>query len=208
MERVCDTSRSEAVLEGTRERLLEGARKGIARHGIRGMTVEHVVKSAGVSRRTFYGYYRDKDDIVAEVYAITVRELVAFMEEAVDGATEPVASLHAGIDAFLDVQQKGGRLIAELQAEAANPASPLWPDRIRAVQELVALFDTRVRAAANIRLDPLVYEMLLHGLEAIVIRLREGGPLAPDRRAEAAHLAKAMFMNVLVGAPYLPSAPD
>jgi AcrR family transcriptional regulator len=55
------TPKKDAVLRAGRSLLL--------RHGIRKVRVEEVCADAGVSKRTFYKYFRDKDDLSVAVLA-------------------------------------------------------------------------------------------------------------------------------------------
>ncbi len=188
----------------TRARLLEGAEKALGRQGLRTATVEDVVRAAGVSRRTFYQYFRDKEDILSAVYDGVVADLHERVHAAVDAAEGPVARLFAALDAYLEHQQEGGRFVGELQAEAAAPGSALWPARERAVADFVGLLDAEVRAASGLSLDHDVYAMLINGLEALVIQHRRSGPFAPDDRAHVSEVAKAIFLTTLASAGSLP----
>jgi AcrR family transcriptional regulator len=188
----------------TRARLLNGCAIAVGARGVRSTTVEHVVRAAGMSRRTFYLYFRDKEAVLLGLYEQVVSDLVDRMHSAVREALGPVPGLLAAIKAYLDIQQEGGRLIAELQAEAANPASALWPVRVRTVDALVQLTDSEVRSVTGIALHPDVYAMLFHGLEALVIQHRDGGPLIDSARDQVESTVRAVILTTLAGASGLP----
>jgi len=187
--------------------LLEGCGTAIAEQGLRGLTVEQVIQAAGKSRRTFYHYFPDLDAVLLGLYKDVVADLVGRIEAAVAGAKGPVNRLYAALDAYLDFQEAGGRLVAELQAEAANPASPLWPTRIDTLHVLVDLTHREVHTTSGITVDPDVYSMLFHGLEALVIQHRRQGPFAPEVRARIETTVKAVFLTTLASADKLPTAP-
>ena len=67
----------------TRARLIDGAGKAVARQGFRAVTVEDIVRAAGVSRRTFYQYFGDKDDVLSHLYDGVVTDLLDSVRAAV-----------------------------------------------------------------------------------------------------------------------------
>lgn len=184
----------------TRAKILEGAAKVIARSGIRSATVQDMVKGAGVSRRTFYQYFRDKDDVVLSLYQLNTANLAMEIEAAVRAADSNAERLRAPVDAYLDFQQRGGRLLGVLQSEAMDPESRLWPHRKQVMESLVLLTRRAVASASGPLLDPLVYWTLFLGLEDAVLHLRRGGPLAPDDRARMARVFHPMFASVMASA--------
>jgi AcrR family transcriptional regulator len=50
------------VLENQRERILAGVAEAVAEKGFRAISVEDIVQRSGVSRRTFYTLFADKQD--------------------------------------------------------------------------------------------------------------------------------------------------
>jgi TetR/AcrR family transcriptional repressor of nem operon len=51
----------------TRHRILEQAGRLFRRHGYRGVGIEHIMRAARLTRGGFYGYFRSKVDLFAEV---------------------------------------------------------------------------------------------------------------------------------------------
>jgi len=192
------------VATDTRAKLIEGVSKAVGRHGLRELTVAQIVKAAGLSRRTFYQYFRDRDQAVNALYQQITEDLVQLIKGRIEEAEDPLERLHAGIDAYLDFQQEGGRLVMEIQAEAANPGSPLHPRRERTMHRLVHIVDSHMQADLAKELDPYVYWVLFLGMEALVIHARQGGPFAPDTRAHVEAVMKPMFINALTGIQAVP----
>jgi len=189
---------------GTRGKLVRGAAEAVEQHGLRGLTVEHVLKASSFSRRTFYQHFRSRDGVLEAVYQGVCCRLVEAVGAAVEAEPDPAKRLEAAIDAYLDFQQEGGRVVLELQAEAMNPASLLWPHRERVIDQLVELTDGQVRQVLELSLDTLVYRALFEGLESSVLHLRTGGPFTPEARARAAAVIKPMFMAVLLSGRSMP----
>jgi AcrR family transcriptional regulator len=53
--------------ERTRERLVEAAAELIGQHGHEALVLEAVAEKAGVTRRTIYDHFRNKDDLIVAV---------------------------------------------------------------------------------------------------------------------------------------------
>ncbi len=184
----------------TRTRLVDGTARAASKHGLRSMTVEHILEEASLSRRTFYQHFRSKEDATLALYEEVVNNLVRSIREAVEATEEPLRRLFAGIDAYLDFQEGGGVLVTLLQAEAANPASLLSGLRERTFDELSALVDAEVRRELDKAVEPLLYRALFLALEGLVIHLRQGGALTPEDRARASATTKQLFAQLLAGA--------
>lgn len=74
----------------TADSILDAADRMIARHGLRKTTMEDVAKDAGVSRRTVYGYFDNKQDLALASIDRVVKQ--AHAKIAQEGATaEPPA---------------------------------------------------------------------------------------------------------------------
>lgn len=188
----------------TRQRLVDGAQRAVVTHGLRGLTVEQCVRAAGLSRRTFYLYFRDREAILEALYERVANDMTDRVGAAVDGASDAVGRINAGIEAYLDIQQDGGRLIGELQVEAANPASRLWPIRQRALNRMGRLVDEHVRRELGVSPDPLIYLALYDALEGLVLQARNGGPFAPDRRAHVSSIIRPFWLAILASAGSFP----
>ena len=71
------TKRQEAALE-TKRRLMEAARKIICERGLAGTQVEEITRMCGVSKGTFYTYFKRKEDVV---YALCWGNFEKFRDE-------------------------------------------------------------------------------------------------------------------------------
>src|SRR5262245_48459401 len=60
---------AEFLTDYRRDQLLAAAREVIAALGFERLSVGEVVKAAGLSRSTFYGYFASKDDLLAALLA-------------------------------------------------------------------------------------------------------------------------------------------
>jgi AcrR family transcriptional regulator len=88
--------------EATRGALVAAAEALFAARGFADTPTEAVVKTAGVTRGALYHHFTDKADLFRAVYEALEQRMIAQVEEAVTGLTDPIAVLHRGTEAFLD----------------------------------------------------------------------------------------------------------
>lgn len=69
------TNRQLAALE-TRRKLLEAGKRIIGEKGLANTSVEEITEAAGVSKGTFYTYFRQKEEIVFELSSETFYEIL------------------------------------------------------------------------------------------------------------------------------------
>jgi AcrR family transcriptional regulator len=78
----------EEVLASQRGRLLDAMAEVVALRGYGAATVADVIEHAGVSRRTFYEHFKDKEECFLAAYDAGVEVLMATMR----GAPDPIAA--------------------------------------------------------------------------------------------------------------------
>ncbi|MBJ7332899.1 MAG: TetR/AcrR family transcriptional regulator [Solirubrobacteraceae bacterium] len=89
----------------TREALVSAATTLFAEHGYGGVGTETIVAAAGVTRGALYHQFADKSELFAAVFEAMEMDLAQRLGAQVlaDAATDPVAALESGADAWLDV---------------------------------------------------------------------------------------------------------
>jgi AcrR family transcriptional regulator len=88
--------------EATRAALVGAAEELFAERGYAETATEAVVKTAGVTRGALYHHFTDKADLFRAVYERLEQRMIARVEGAVAGLTDPIEVLKRGADAFLD----------------------------------------------------------------------------------------------------------
>ena len=92
----------EEVLASQRARMLEAMAHAVAAKGYAATTVADVVGGAGVSRKTFYEHFQDKEDCFLAAFDVGVGVLVNAVERATLEATgEWRNHIRAGVRAYL-----------------------------------------------------------------------------------------------------------
>lgn len=98
----------EFVAKNQRDRLTAGMIAAVAEHGFHEATITQIAAAAGVSRRTFYGYFSSKE----ECFFDTFGQVAELLEEAMKGAGEGEGDWPSRV---------GAELTAMLEVFAANP---------------------------------------------------------------------------------------
>jgi AcrR family transcriptional regulator len=87
----------ETVLESQRGRMLDAIAVAVADKGYAATTVGDVVSGAGVSRKTFYEHFADKEECFLAAYDQVADELFAAIAEETRRARNPREALELGI---------------------------------------------------------------------------------------------------------------
>ena len=93
----------DAVLTSQRGRLLDAMAQSVAEHSYGATTIAHVVSHAGVSRKTFYEHFRDKEHCFLAMYDTGIAFVLGQVAAAVEAESNPRDRLVAGLRTFLTV---------------------------------------------------------------------------------------------------------
>ena len=92
----------EIVRQSQNERMLGAMADAVAEKGYGRASVADVIERAGVSRKTFYEHFANKEDCFLAAYDAGADMLLGAIAEAVDGVLPDwLAAVHAGADAYL-----------------------------------------------------------------------------------------------------------
>lgn len=193
----CNGLGPERMIEIQRARILSAMVEVSAELGAAHVTVAHIVDRAGVSRRTFYELYQDRDHCFLGAFDEAVARASRCVLDGYDPAAPwvvRVRSLLTGLLAFLEAQRGAGQLllVGSLGAGAAA-----LERRRRVIDQMLALVDEgggEVRSAAE--LPVLMAEGIVGGVLSVLhARLIDG-----DREPLLPLVGPLMSMIVL---PYL-----
>lgn len=170
-----------------RNMIMFGATRVFATRGFRATSVEDLLEASQVSRRTFYRFFKSKDDVALAMYTLGTASLVEDCRRALAQEADPLVQLEHCIDIHLRNARHMGRLVFVLGGEAQSLESPLHARRMEVHDMLVSLLHESSPAAQKI--DPLLIRTLVYALEAIVrVVLQEGDE---GRRVTDAQVARA-----------------
>jgi AcrR family transcriptional regulator len=113
----------EQVAADQRERLFEATIKAIDERGFVASTISDLVANAGVSRRSFYEHFQNKEECLLATYDALIERLTARIVEAYDPKQEWTAQIEAIVRALFEAasdRPDAARLIA-VEMGAAGP---------------------------------------------------------------------------------------
>jgi AcrR family transcriptional regulator len=93
----------EVILASQRGRMLEAMAESVAEKGYAATTVADVVGRAGVSRKTFYEHFADKEDCFLGAYDACVDVLLTQVVDAREGIADWGEAMRAALRAYLEV---------------------------------------------------------------------------------------------------------
>ena len=176
--------------------LLDTARTLFLKHGIRRVRVEEICAQAGVSKRTFYKYFRDRDDVAIRVLEQLTGEGRQLLEATI-GADRPIEDTVRAIIAIK--AEQFATASAELYHEVldADTAPGRYARKqMRDWEKRVREFYVQAQRRGQIRRD-------LDLLMILLVKVRDLfddpaiGKLAPDRASAAESILKVLFYGIV-----------
>jgi AcrR family transcriptional regulator len=182
-----------------RNMIMFGATRVFATHGFRNVSVEDLLEAGQVSRRTFYRFFKSKEDVALAMYTLGTSSLLESCRRAIAGETDLLSQLEKCIDIHLGNAKTMGRLVYVLGGEAQSLESPLHPRRMEVHDLLVAMF--RESGGDDVRkVDPLFIRTLIFGLEQIVRVVLEQGDEGRRVTPDSIARARAVMLRIATGA--------
>ncbi len=133
---------SRAGTNGTKDQLIDAARRVFARHGVEKTAVTDIVREARVGRATFYKSFGSKEDILQAVLEGEVREMLAEVRAAVGRASGTRARLRTAISTHMFLIREHV-ILYRITVDALAEMMPLamWRGQVRHMaEEFVALY--------------------------------------------------------------------
>jgi len=192
-----------------RNMILFGATRVFATKGFRAASVEDLLEAGQVSRRTFYRFFKSKDDVALAMYTLGTASLIEACRRAVVQDADLLTQLDKFVDLHLANARSMGRMIYVLGGEAHRPESPLHARRMETHEAIV---DMICRHPASNGVDPMLVRTLMFAIEAIVRLLLEEGDegrrIHPDSFARARRvLSRIVTATVEGGGPRVAPMP-
>ena len=169
------------VAASQRTRLLEAVGRAVAERGYAAATIDHIVRGAGVSKKTFYDHFRDKLDCFLAAYESASDELLARLREAQSGPGGWLDRTRAGIGAYLRwlAAEPALARVFLIEVAAAGPVAAERRERLRdRYAELLRELQDDMRAESPDLPSPPdeVFHALVAAVDEVVVRrIRESG---------------------------------
>jgi AcrR family transcriptional regulator/DNA-binding MarR family transcriptional regulator len=147
------------VSELQRGRLLDATFAVVCEEGFQGMAVRKVAERAGVSSKTFYDLFSDREDCFLAAFDHGVEELQARMYPAYEGERDWTARIRGGLGMLLEVLEGEPALRRLVFVEALGAGPRVLERRAEVLERLAGVIDEgRAGVKASGKLPPLTAE--------------------------------------------------
>lgn len=180
--------------------ILFGATRVFAMKGLRNVSVEDLLDAAMISRRTFYRFFKSKEDVALAMYSLGTSSLLESCRRAITNEPDLLKQLEKCIDIHLGNARQLGRIIWVLGGEAQSLESPLNARRMEVHNELVSMFREAGASGPHADVDPLLIKTLIFALEQVVRAVLEEGDEGRRVSQEAILRGRAVMMRVATAA--------
>jgi AcrR family transcriptional regulator len=146
------------------EWVLAAAERVYARRSYHEITVEEILKEAGISRPTFYRWFTGKDQVLEKIVRRANDDLLRRMSEAVAHAQGLAGRIAAGVDAYIRWGLETGPVVIAMYREAHLPGSPVHKDRGRVGEGTLRLYLEQLRKFGRPAVHPLLIQSLISAI--------------------------------------------
>jgi len=185
------------VSEVQRARIINAAAEVVGERGYGGMSVARVTGRAGVSRRTFYDLFEDREDCFTAVFEEALARATRVAVDAAAGQTVWCEQVRAGLASLLELAQDEPVLGAVVVVHALGCGPKVLAARARSLQPAIAFVE---RGRAGVRTGKGPPPLTAEGIVGAVLAVIHGRMLEPNGRPPLELLNPLMGMIVL---PYL-----
>jgi AcrR family transcriptional regulator len=165
----------DVVEASQRTRLLEAVGRAVAERGYAAATIDDVVRRAGVSKKTFYEHFTDKQGCFLAAYQAASEELLERVREAQAGQDDWLERTRAGIKAYLRWLAAEPALARVFLIEVAA-AGPQALECREALRDRYAELMRERRVDGQPQLPIEVFHAVVAAVDDVVVRhIRESG---------------------------------
>ena len=182
------------VAANQRERILSAVAQATAEIGYADMSVEAIIARAGVSRRTFYEHFKNKEDAFLAAYDAVVDQIVRRVQRAYLQQTTALERLRAGLGAYLQYLASEPEIarMGVVEVLAAGPTA--LARRNGALRLFASIIEDNIRQLVpSIHRPALTAETIVGGIYEIVF-----SRILAGRTAELPGMTDDLLVAVLM----------
>lgn len=171
----------------TREAIIEASAEVFSRQGVAKTNVQDLLLAAKVSRRTFYKYFANKDEVLSALY----ESMTGLLVDVISGSSSSLSLDHVmlGIDGYLDFHLENTALLQVLIEQAMRSDSLLHARRTWFRKQLVTALQRTAASVSGKNVEALLLYGLLSMIEGMSLHLLEQGckPKDIERAKQTIH---------------------
>ena len=156
------------VISNQRERILGGVMIGVSRHGYAATRVEDVIALAGVSRRTFYDHYANKEQAFLAAYDLIVAQLRTGVSRAYATRGTWPARVRRGLAAMLNLMASEPELARVCIVEAVAAGPQALERRMQAMSVFRQFLTPPANRRSPVIVSPLTGETVVGGVYEVI----------------------------------------
>jgi len=169
----------------TRATILWQSAKVFSSHGLKSCRIEDILVASNVSRRTFYKYFKNKEDILSELFNVASRLVMDIILVTLKKDDLPPAKLEKGISVFIDLLLTVGPLGNFLLSESMRLESPLAKKRIELYDQITSTMMLVINSYYQVDLDRMLFQTLIYSVVGTAIHLYQETEMNDDDRLRA-----------------------
>jgi AcrR family transcriptional regulator len=181
--------------QAQRQRRVDAAWRVLERESEDRVTVADIVRSAGMSSRSFYQHFQSKEDLIAQMIEdVGTRILTAVRADFEHPLPDPAAQTDRALGTFLELLPAVAIDLTRLEGTIGGRVMRLRQRVVRALTEVVHIHmvELHERGATTRRPDRAEVEVLISGIAELGIRYYSDG-----RREELLALKPALVRLLL-----------
>lgn len=191
-------------------RILRAAMNVFGRMGYADTRVEDILQESGISRPTFYRYFKSKDDVFDAVDEVVSMSFLQTWTGAVESVDDPPQKLEKGVDAYLQWLYATGPVATITRRHPSHPHMNILARLDEGRRMIVDVFHKETLETLGKDIDPWLFSMLQAATEKAADLLIDDGLRPAD-----AERAKQSMMRILAATlsegdfplPPIPRAP-
>lgn len=185
------------MIQSQRERMLEAMVRAVAEHGYDKASVAQVIKLAGVSRKTFYEHFDDRQACFLAAYETVFGRILEEVASAYEAEEAWPARVRATIRTLLSRLSADSHYARAGVVEVLAAGEPALERRDMSLRAFQSFFDPARPEVPDHCSPPIVAEATIGGINEVIYRhiLTEGAESLGRLEADLTYLALAPFIG-------------
>lgn len=167
--------------------------------GLERTTVQDLLDAAGVSRRTFYKYFQNKEDVLEKLYIFSIENMILQFRQSTERSRSVEDVIARSCSLYFDYHLGMGPIIRLMMEEARRANSVLAPHRDTAYRTVAEVMRAEMYRHTGRDLDIMLYMGLIWLLESYSSHLLAKPEYSPQEIEHYKRIVSGIVEAVLIG---------